>query len=143
MYHASLFPLSSVGVGPRAMFCPDKLATGVLAVSSAESCLVGVGTSRGGGSILSAVVDSERDMDVPRPPPPLCETEVRRGELVLTGEGELLLLLREPEPPPREVARLNRGVVSPEIEFEEDEPGVMVDERDRTGVIGSCIPEVW
>lgn len=142
MDHASLFPLSSVGVAPRAMFCPDKLATGVLAVSSDESCLVGVGTSRGGGSILSAVVDSEHDMDVP-PPPLLCETEVRRGELVLTGEGKLLLLLMELIPPPREVARLNRGVVSPRFEFEEDEPGVMVDERDRTGVIGSCIPEVW
>lgn len=134
------------------MFCPDKLATGVLAVSSDESCLagvVGVGAAAaacGGGSILSAVVDSERDMDVPPPPPPpLCEIKVRRGELVLTGERELLLLLMmmEPEPPREEVARLKRGVVSPEFEFEEDEPGVMVDDRDRTGVIASCIPEAW
>lgn len=120
------------------MFCPDKLATGVLAMSSNESCLVGVGTAVGcrGGSILSAGVDSDRDMDVP----PLCETKVRRGELVLTGERELLLM-----DPPMGVVTPSRGVVSPEFEFEfeEAEPGVIVDERDRTGVIGSCIPEAW
>lgn len=119
------------------MFCPDRLATGVLAVSSSESCLVGTGAvaSRAVGSILS-VDEWERAMDVP-PPPLLWESEVRRGELVLTGERELLALLA------REVVTPNRGVVSPEFESEvdkEDEPGVIVDERDRTGVIGSCIP---
>jgi hypothetical protein len=45
-----------------------------------------------------------------------------------------LLLL---PPPPLHACR------TPEFEFEleEAEPGVMVDERDRTGVIGSGIPE--
>lgn len=77
------------------------------------------------------------------------EDSGRKGEPGFTGERLPWLPLPLAQAlPAREAAAPSRGVVSPEFEVEVDvevavdvdDPGVMVDERDRTGISGSCIP---